>query len=58
MTTPQPTLTIGEAARYLSVSIDTLRRWDRDGRLRAERLTPTSPRRYRREDLDKMRAAS
>ncbi|MDW5598117.1 helix-turn-helix transcriptional regulator [Conexibacter stalactiti] len=34
MTTP---LTIGEAATALGVSADTLRRWDRDGRLRTVR---------------------
>ncbi|HYX84867.1 MAG TPA: helix-turn-helix transcriptional regulator [Gaiellales bacterium] len=28
---------IGEAAQALGVSLDTLRRWDRDGRLRTER---------------------
>jgi len=31
--------TIGEASRYLRVSIDTLRRWDALGKLRAERST-------------------
>ncbi|ADB51883.1 DNA binding domain protein, excisionase family [Conexibacter woesei DSM 14684] len=30
-------LTIGEAAQALGVSADTLRRWDRDGRLRTVR---------------------
>src|SRR5919202_505977 len=30
-------LTIGDAARALSVSIDTLRRWEREGTLRTER---------------------
>lgn len=29
--------TIGEAAKYLQVSVDTLRRWDASGKLRAER---------------------
>jgi molybdopterin-binding protein len=28
---------IGEAARVLGVSLDTLRRWDRQGRIRTER---------------------
>lgn len=31
-------LRIGEAARRLGVSVDTMRRWDREGRLRAKRL--------------------
>src|SRR5680860_386093 len=30
-------LTLGEAARALGVSVDTLRRWDRDGKLRTVR---------------------
>jgi molybdopterin-binding protein len=30
-------LTAAEAARALGISIDTLRRWDRDGRIRTER---------------------
>src|SRR5919201_5400482 len=30
-------LTMGEAARALGVSVDTLRRWDRSGRLRTVR---------------------
>jgi molybdopterin-binding protein len=30
-------LTLGEAARELGVSVDTLRRWDRDGKLRTGR---------------------
>ena len=28
---------VGEAARRLGVSLDTLRRWDRQGRIRTER---------------------
>ena len=30
-------VTLGEAARMLGVSADTLRRWDRDGKLRTTR---------------------
>lgn len=30
-------LTAGEAARALGISLDTLRRWDRDGKIRVER---------------------
>jgi molybdopterin-binding protein len=32
-----PDLTLGEAARALGVSVDTLRRWDRAGKLRTSR---------------------
>src|SRR3989339_92667 len=37
---------IREAARMLNVSIDTLRRWDKAGKLKPVRLTPTSNRYY------------
>ena len=32
-----PTISLGEAARALGVSVDTLRRWDRAGKLRTTR---------------------
>jgi molybdopterin-binding protein len=44
----QPLLTASEAARALGISLDTLRRWDRAGRIRTQRdsanrrLVPTS----------------
>lgn len=34
---PRQTLTAAEAARALGISMDTLRRWDRAGKLRVER---------------------
>jgi molybdopterin-binding protein len=34
-----PDLPLGDAARALGVSVDTLRRWDRDGKLRTVRDT-------------------
>jgi molybdopterin-binding protein len=34
---PRQTLTAAEAARALGISVDTLRRWDRAGKLRVER---------------------
>jgi len=34
---PRQTYTAGEAARRLGISIDTLRRWDRQGRIRTRR---------------------
>ena len=33
----QKSYSIGDAARLLSISLDTLRRWDRQGRIRTER---------------------
>jgi molybdopterin-binding protein len=32
-----PDLTLGEAAKAIGVSVDTLRRWDRNGKLRTHR---------------------
>ena len=46
-------LTIGEAAKYLGVSIDTLRRWEVRGRITPYR-SPGGHRYYIREDLDKL----
>jgi molybdopterin-binding protein len=34
---PRQLLPAAEAARRLGISLDTLRRWDRDGRIRTER---------------------
>ncbi|HKC77310.1 MAG TPA: MerR family DNA-binding transcriptional regulator, partial [Gaiellaceae bacterium] len=34
---PKQVYTATEAARELGISVDTLRRWDRDGRIRTER---------------------
>jgi molybdopterin-binding protein len=34
---PRQTYTVAEAARALGVSIDTVRRWDRAGKMRVER---------------------
>ena len=31
-------LTISDAAKFLGVSADTLRRWDRDGKLQPDRV--------------------
>jgi molybdopterin-binding protein len=33
----QDAVPVGEAARRLGISLDTLRRWDREGRIRTER---------------------
>jgi len=44
-------LTIGEAADLLGVSKDTLRRWDRAGKLKARRHPITDYRLYLRQEL-------
>lgn len=46
---------IGTAAAELGVSIETLRRWEAEGRLTSTR-TIGGHRRYRLEDLDALRA--
>lgn len=47
-------LTIEEAARYLSVSKTSLRRWTNRGHLPCVRIGPRGERRFRREDLDQI----
>ena len=49
---------IAEAAHYLGVHPDTLRRWEKAGKVRAYRL-PSGERRFERADLDEsVKAAS
>jgi hypothetical protein len=45
-------LPIGEAAKYLGVTIQTLRRWDKNGKLVSFRPTLSSHRYYRKDDLE------
>ncbi len=45
-------LTVGQAAEYLGVSRDTLRRWDNAGKLTARRHPVTGYRLYLQRDLD------
>ena len=50
-------LTIREAAEILNVHTETLRRWDRAGKLKAVRIgirQGGGDRRYRKEDLEKI----
>jgi molybdopterin-binding protein len=49
----QQTLTIGEAAKALGVSADTLRRWDRDGKLRTTR-DKSNRRRVPRKEIERL----
>lgn len=48
-------LRIGAAAKYIGVSIQTLRRWDVEGRLSAIRRPGNKYRYYRRDDLEPFR---
>jgi len=45
-------LSIGQTAKLLGISIDTLRRWDLAGRLRSIRSGPRGHRFYNRSDID------
>ena len=48
-------LTVTDAAAYVGTSAQTLRRWDREGRLRAVRHPGNGYRYYRRADLEPFR---
>jgi molybdopterin-binding protein len=52
----RPDLTIGEAAKELGVSADTLRRWDRAGKLHTER-DERNRRRVPRAEVERLRHA-
>lgn len=47
-------LTIRQAAEVLNVHIETLRRWDTSGKLKAIRINKRGDRRYKPEDLEKL----
>lgn len=51
---PKETYTASEAARALGISLDTLRRWDREGRIRTER-DRGNRRLVRAEEIDRLR---
>jgi excisionase family DNA binding protein len=44
-------LTVREVARLLHVHPNTLRRWSRNGRIKAYRITPRGDRRFKREEV-------
>jgi len=46
-------LTIQQAAKVLSVHVETLRRWDKGGKLKAVRINERGDRRYKPEDIKK-----
>jgi len=45
-------LTIGQTAKKLGVSIDTLRRWDKSGKFSSVRISLGGNRYYRKSDVD------
>lgn len=47
-------LKIREAAEILNVNPETLRRWDRSGKLKAIIISKRGDRRYKEEDIIKM----
>lgn len=49
-------LTLGDAARAIGVSVDTLRRWDRDGKIRTTR-DEHNRRRVPAKEVERLRAA-
>jgi molybdopterin-binding protein len=53
---PDQDLTIGQAARALGVSADTLRRWDRSGKLRTKR-DERNRRRVPAKEVERLRGA-
>jgi len=48
----QETITIGQASKMIGVSVQTLRRWDKTGRLTSVRNTKSGHRYYRKEDIE------
>lgn len=48
-------LPIGDAARELGVSVETVRRWDRDGLIASIR-TPGGQRRFSRSEIERVKA--
>jgi molybdopterin-binding protein len=54
---PRKTLTAAQAARALGISLDTLRRWDREGKIRVER-DAANRRVVPESEVDRLRGAS
>lgn len=48
-------VTIREASEILEVHMNTLRKWDRIGYLKAVRFGPRGDRRYRMEDINRIK---
>lgn len=55
-TSPDDLLSIGQAAAIAGMSVDTLRRYESEGRIEARR-TPGNQRRFRRGDVEALLTA-
>lgn len=53
-TTLPKLLTIRQTAEILNVHVETLRRWDKAGKLKAIRMNERGDRRYKPEDLERI----
>lgn len=53
-TTLPKLLTIRQAAEVLNVHVETLRRWDKAGKLKAIRVNERGDRRYKPEDIERI----
>lgn len=51
---PSDLLTVSDAARYLDLSANTVRRWSDGGLLRSYRIGPRKDRRFRQRDLEEL----
>jgi excisionase family DNA binding protein len=51
-TTLPKLLTIRQAAEILNVHVETLRRWDKSGKLKASRINDRGDRRYNPKDIE------
>lgn len=47
-------LTIRQAAEILNVHVETLRRWDKSGKLKATRINERGDRRYDPQDIESL----
>lgn len=53
-TTLPKLLTIRQAAEVLNVHVETLRRWDKAGKLKSIRVNERGDRRYNPEDIERI----
>lgn len=47
-------LSIREVAEFFGVHQETLRRWDREGKLKSVRIGERGHRKYKKEDIEKL----